>query len=132
MKRLKSTVVYTVPSWNFCNSDNLLDGEITKDTCRFCVRSGGGHSCMLYGDALYTNGEFIKKTTACKRATAGFKAVILADNVQEPKKAPDMDPREIIKQTIELYTKTVNDLLKDGYPRQLAESLAKQHILGGK
>lgn len=130
MKRIKSTVTYTVPSWNYCNSDNLVRGEVTKDKCRFCARVRGGHHCLLYDEALYGDGETICKTAKCKRATVGLGAEIVTDNVAPQQ--PTINPKDIIKQTIELYTKTVNDLTKDGYPRQLAENLAKQHLLGGK
>ena len=46
-----------------------------------------------------------------------------------PPPAPTVSPKDIIKQTIDLYSKTINDLLGQGYPRNLAEQVAKQYLL---
>lgn len=130
MKRIKSNVTYLVPSWNYCNSDNLVGGDITKEKCRFCVKDGNGYECLLHGASLTTQGEYIYKTNTCKRATCGDRATIVSEHV-EPQR-PAVQPKELMKQTIELYVSTMNGLLNDGYPRPLAENLAKQFILGGK
>lgn len=127
MKKIKSTVNYTVPNWNFCNNDNLLiGGDMQNDTCRFCIKTRAGHRCVLYDQPLKTDGEFIYKVRDCCRATAGF-----ASSIDEAPQAPAIQPKELIKQTIELYTKTVNDLMKQGYPQPIAETAAKKHLLGG-
>ena len=34
-----------------------------------------------------------------------------------------------MRQTIDLYNKTVNDLIAQGYPKQMAEMAAKKYIL---
>ena len=130
MKRLKSTVTYTVPSWNFCNSDNLVGGELTKEKCSFCVKTKDGYECLLHCRSLTTSDGFIYKAETCKRATAGDRATIVAEKVEPPR--PSVQPKELMKQTIDLYITTMNGLLNDGYPRPLAENLAKQFILGGK
>lgn len=128
MKRIQSQVTYTVPNWNFCNNDNLLPGgSLQKDTCRFCVKGKAGYHCLLYDQPLKSDGEFIDKVRTCCKATAGF-----ASTVDEAPQAPTVEPRELIKQTIDLYAKTVNDLLKQGYPRQIAETVAKKHLLDNK
>lgn len=35
-----------------------------------------------------------------------------------------------MKQTIDLYVKTVEELVNQGYPRQIANTAAKKHVLG--
>lgn len=126
MKRIRSTVNYSVPSWNYCNLDKLdIDGVVSTETCRFCIKSKGSTNCMLYNKSLIVTGQLISKTRECCKATAGFASVI-----DEPT-APEVQPKEIIKQTIELYSKTLNDLIAQGYPRQIAEQVAKKHLLGG-
>lgn len=126
MKKIKSTVTYTVPGWNFCNNDNLLPGgRLQKGACRFCVKSKSGYRCSLYDEPLSTSDGMIEKTRACCKATAGY-----ASSIDEPPPAPTIDPRDLMKQTIELYSKTLNDLINQGYPRAIAETVAKQHLLG--
>ena len=128
MKKIKSTVSYTVPNWNFCNSDNLINGgELSKNTCRFCHKTKAGHECLLYNVSLSSNDGLINKTRECCKATAGF-----ASTIDEPAQQPVIDPREVMKQTIELYMKNVKELRSQNYPQAMAESLAKQLILGGK
>lgn len=118
-------VAYIVPQWNYCNNDNLLPGgHLQKSTCRFCLKTRAGHHCMLYDQPLKSDGEYIDKVRECCRATAGYPSSI---DLAPP--APTVDPRELMKQTIDLYSKTVNELLKQGYPRQIAETVAKKHLL---
>lgn len=126
MKKVKSTVTYTVPHWNFCNNDNLLPGgHMQKDVCRFCIKTKTGHKCLLYDVSLSAKDDMIHKVRACCKATAGF-----ASNISEAPPAPTIEPKELMKQTIELYDKTIADLMSQGYPKALATSLAKRHILG--
>lgn len=82
---------------------------------------------MLYDQPLKTDGEFIDKVRECCKATAGFASVI-----DEAPQVPTIEPIELMKQTIELYSKTVNELLNQKYPRAIAEQVAKKHILGSK
>lgn len=124
MKKIKSQVTYTVPNWNFCNNDNLLPGgHLQKDTCRFCIKTKTSHHCVLYDRSLSVNDGLIEKVRECCKATAGF-----ASSVEEPT-VPTIEPRELIKQTIDLYNKTVNKLISQGYPRQIAEAAAKVYLL---
>lgn len=128
MKRIQSSVTYTVPNWNFCNNDNLLPGgRLQKSNCRFCIKANGGYRCVLYDQPLKTDGEFIDKVRDCCRATAGY-----ASSVAEAPPVPTIEPQELIKQTIDLYTKTVNELVAQKYPRTIAEQVAKKHLLGTK
>lgn len=127
MKTVKSTISYRVPNWNFCNVDRFdLDATPSKQVCQFCIKERGGHRCALYNAPLMSDGTQIRKLTPCCRATAGFESVI-----EEPPQVPTIPPKDLMKQTIELYSKTVNDLLGQGYPRQMAELAAKKYILGG-
>lgn len=125
MRQIKSTVTYVVPNWNFCNSDNVIHGgEITKNTCRFCIKSKTGHHCVLYDRSLSVNDGLIYKVRACCEATAGF-----ASAIDLPPPTPTINPKELMRHTIDLYTKTVNDLVNQGYPRSLADIAAKNGIL---
>lgn len=127
MKKIKSTVTYTVPHWQFCNVDRFdMDATPSKQVCQFCIKTKGGYRCALYDQPLLSDGVQIRKLDACCKATAGFASVI------EPAEVPTIPPQTIIKQTIELYSKTVNDLLTQGYPRAMAEAAAKQYILNDK
>jgi hypothetical protein len=72
--------------------------------------------------------EFIEKAEGCLNVTAGRKSTIISD-VDEPPR-PKIDAKKLIKQTIDLYTKTVSSLVADGYPQQMAESIAKDYMLG--
>ena len=127
MKYIKSTVNYRVPNWNFCNVDRLdIDATPSKQVCQFCIKERSGHRCALYNQQLMSDGVQIKKLDKCCRATAGYESVI------ESVEAPTIQPKDLMKATIELYNKTVNDLLNQGYPRQIAEQVAKTHVLGGR
>lgn len=127
MKNIKSTVHYTVPNWNFCNSDNLsAAGEMTTQLCRFCIKTRAGYRCLLYDESLCVKDELIYKGRSCCKATAGFESVIDATAAPE---APAISPKMLMKQTIELYTKTTNDLINQGYPRSMAELAAKKYLL---
>lgn len=79
----------------------------------------------MYEKPLRTDGEFIGKLDECCRATAGYPSVI-----DEAPPVPTVDPKELMAQTINLYTQTVHELLKQGYPRNIAEIVAKKHLLG--
>lgn len=123
MRKISSTVTYKVPSWNFCNDDSLLQ----SGTCRFCIKEKAGHRCTLYDVQLVVRNGLIEKVPECCRATAGF-----ASTIDEPPPAPTVNPKEIIKQAIDMYSKTVKSLVDQGYPQVMAETIAKKSMLGGK
>ena len=128
MKRISSSVSYTVPHWDFCNVDKFdLGGGVSKQTCQFCSKTKTGYTCLLYNTPLSSKNDLISKTVRCCEATAGIKADIIADNVSS---VPVVPPKELIKQSLELYTKTVNDLINQGYPKTIAETTAKKYVLG--
>ena len=79
---------------------------------------------MLYGESLYADDSLIQKTRQCKLACIG-----IAQEVAEPAPGPTIPPKELMKHTIELYSKTVKDLQSQGYPQSMAEQVAKKHVL---
>ena len=128
MKTIKSTVTYKVPHWNYCNVDRFdIDAAPSKQLCRFCQKTKEGYRCMLYDQSLLADHGEVHKARECCRATAGFESVI-----EESPEVPTIPPKDLMKQTIELYSKTVNDLLNQGYPRSMAETAAKKYILDSK
>lgn len=130
MKKIRTEVIYKVPHWAFCNCDANEMNDVTKDVCKFCVKTGDGERrCLLYDEGLSYIDGLVHKAKRCKEATAGIRSVIESDRVEPA--GPSVQPKVLIAQAIELYSKTANDLLKQGYPRPIAEQVAKQHITGG-
>lgn len=122
MKRVKTTVTYKVPDWEFCNCSSF--GKPTKDVCRFCVKHGKCHVCVLHNMLLdLYEGILIKKDTACVRATAGFTSEV-EDTVQ-------VDPKTVMKMTLQEYRKAYKQLIAQGYPDAMADKLAQQMTMGG-
>lgn len=123
MRNIKTAVSFRVPSWNYCNHDAApMSSKIPKTTCRFCIKTKNGYCCVLHDSLLQSDANFIYKTPKCINATAGFAAT-----VEEP--APITDPKIIMRETLRVYTKELNSLLSQGYPRQLAETLATKQTL---
>ncbi len=130
MKRIQSTVTYTVPHWNFCNVDRFdMDATPSKQVCQFCIKTKSGYRCALYNESLPYDGVQIRKTDECCRATAGYRSTVVADPAPATAATPTIPPKDLIKQTIELYSKTTSDLIAHGYPRAMAETAAKKFIL---
>lgn len=127
MRKITSTVTYTAPNWNFCNSDNLVAGEVTTQKCRFCQKTRDGYKCLLYDRELSSKGKFVDKTRECCMAAAGYESVIT-----EPAPAPSIDPQSLMKQAVDLYAKTYADLLNQGYPDKIADQVAREYVLGNK
>lgn len=124
MRKIKQNITYTVPSWNFCTLDTVQpDGRYSKELCRFCVKDKTGYRCLLYEERLATNPPFVCKTKQCIDASAGFKT----DVVEAP--PPTVVPKLIIRETLKNYKKTVDDLIKQGYPRNMAEAAAYEFML---
>ena len=130
MKYIQSKVTYNVPHWNFCNVDRFdIDGTLSKQVCQFCIKTKQGHMCALYNEALSVQNNKIAKVRACCKATAGFESVI--EPKAEAPAGPTIPPKDLMKQTIELYEKTTKDLVAQGYPHAMAAAAAKKYILGG-
>lgn len=127
MRKVKITLQHRVPSWNMCNYDGFTaDGRTSKDTCRFCQKTKEGYKCLLYDEQLRSDSKFVYKTKCCVTATAGY-AVTADEPVPE---GPIVDPKKLISETLKVYRKTYNDLLKQGYPRQIAEQIAAEYMIG--
>lgn len=124
MKRIKTTVIYKVPDWEFCNCSRL--GKPTGDMCRFCVKCGKSYKCVLHNMPLDTvEGVLVKKDLACIKATAGFKSLVEDNPIQ-------VDPKAVMKMTMQEYQKAYKQLLAQGYPDAMANKLAQRAVLGGK
>lgn len=122
MKKVKTTVTYKVPDWEFCNCSRL--GKPTKDMCRFCVKHGKGYVCVLHNMPLDTvEGILVKKDMACVRATAGFTSEV-EDDIQ-------VDPKAVMKLTLQEYRNAYKQLIAQGYPDAMADKLAQQMTMGG-
>lgn len=91
------------------------------------MKTKNGPSCLLYDEDLAIRGGLISKTTACCKATAGFQSTINTE-----RDVPTVPPKELMSQAIDLYTKTLNDLLNQGYPRAIADKTAKKYVIGDK
>ena len=122
MKRVRVSVSYAVPDWNFCDFEN---GQL----CSSCDKTKNGYACRSYAENLSSCNGMIDKARKCREVTAGFDAEVTVEAPPAP--APTIDPKVVMSETIKIYTKALNELLTQGYPRQLAEKLAKQSVLGG-
>ena len=122
MKLVKTTVNYKVPDWEFCNCSRL--GKPTKDMCRFCVKHGKNYVCVLHNMQLdVVEGILVKKDMACIKATAGFPSEV-EDTIQ-------VDPKTVMKMTLQEYRKAYKQLIAQGYPDNMADKLAQQMTMGG-
>ena len=126
MKKIKVSLTYYVPGWNFCNGDGFVPEGYN---CRFCLGSREGYRCLLWDEMLAVKGESIYKAKQCILATARRSADIVSPS-ERPQAAPAIPPKEVMKQAIDLYEQCVNDYLQQGYPRPMAEKAAKNFLLG--
>lgn len=123
MKCVKTEVTYKVPDWQFCNHSKL--GKPTKDVCRFCVKHGKAHVCVMHNMPLdVTEGILINKCMACVKATAGFRSVVEDTEVR-------VDPKDVMRLAINKYRQAYSQLISQGYPADMADKLAYKSILGG-
>lgn len=131
LKKVTTEITYRVPIWGYCNL--IKPGTLnkpTKDLCRFCVKDGKGYRCALYNRTLDVQDTVLpKKARECERATIGYKSIV--EDVVEQEPTPKVDPKMLMKSTIQMYNKTVKQLLNQGYPRNLAEKVAQDFVLGG-
>lgn len=124
MKRVKTTITYKVPDWQYCN--HSCCGKPTKDKCRFCVKYGKSHVCVLHNMPLdLFDGVLIKKTEDCIRATCGFKSEVKDEDIIQA------DPKTVMKLTLQEYRKAYNKFIKQGYPDAIADKMAQQLTMGG-
>lgn len=121
MKSVTSKVTYKVPNWNFCNHDNLFDGDLNKMTCSFCQKQKNGtYKCLLYNKELCTNGRLINKLPPCIEATISSGGEVEQDH---------NETRQQLEQSVDTLLRTIQDLMKQGYPYELAQAVAKEYVL---
>ena len=129
MKRITSGVSYTVPHWGFCNCDaNPTNDKSLKVLCRFCVKKGNSYFCVLHEEPLEKGHTLIEKTAKCNRITLGANERI-EEKPMEP--VPAVDPKKLIKMSIDNYEKQVTSLQRQGYPLEIARTVAREYVLGG-
>lgn len=125
MRKVKLEVAFKVPSWNFCTYDGFTDnGRFSKDVCKFCVKTKGGHRCTLFDEDLAADSKFVHKSQRCIKLTAGF----AQQSTPEPLA---VDPKIVMRETLKQYKDTVKQLLSQGYPKEMAETIAERFVMGG-
>ena len=129
MIKIKTTVTNKVPDWGFCNHMVGLT-KASKDTCRFCVKTGKGcFSCALYNLPLEVReGNIAKKCPECVQDGHSRKAEIVDDDNNDVK----VDPKDVMRATLSEYRKVYRSLITKGYPDVVADKLAQKALLGGK
>lgn len=124
MRKVTLKMPQRLPSWNFCKLDDFTaNGRFSKENCKFCVRANGGYRCLLFDANLTSDVDFVHKCPQCIKAAAGF-GVEEAPTVQ-------VDPKLVMKETLKQYKSVVKQLLSQGYPKEMAETLAEQFVMGG-
>lgn len=128
MRKIKIETTAKIPSWEFCNSDKPTGKlSISKELCRFCHSSKAGYKCSLYNVWLSADRALVNKAPQCIYATTWGTAEVLEEDIADEIK---VDPKLIVKETLKTYKKTLAGLIADGYPQNLAETVAEQYVLG--
>ena len=124
MIKIKAKVEYKVPDWGHCNFSSGFY-RVSKEKCRFCIETKKGvHACALYNVPLQTEEGYVAvKCPKCVKA--GF--VHREEIVDEPE--VKVNPQEIIKLTLSEYRKTYKQLIAEGYPEAMADTLAQKALL---
>lgn len=129
LKKVTTNITYRVPTWNYCNM--IKPGTLSKPTnekCRFCVKDGKGYRCALYNSTLDVKDTvLVRKTRDCEKATVGYKSIV--EDVPDVDPTPTIEPKKLMKTTIQLYNKTRKQLLSQGYPAALADQVAMDFVL---
>ena len=129
MRKLKLSVVAKMPSWHFCNCDKTtLNLKISSELCKFCAKEKNTYRCTLYDCYLSADRGLVNKCPGCIDNTHNGTATVIEEGLQD---TPKIAPQQIAEAAIDGYMKTLNDLLAQGYPRNLAEAAAKKYMLEG-
>lgn len=111
-----------MPNWHLCN---LEAGGISQEKCRFCTLVKRGkqqvHVCVLHNEPLLTEEGFqVHKCNNCKK-----QANLVEDTLQQP----SVPPQELMKYALDTYSAHFKQLIKEGYPVEIAEKYARQKVL---
>lgn len=128
MKRVTTKISYVVPAWRLCNKRRGL--VALKETCRFCIQTKEGPTCVLYSEQLSYENSGISKAQGCLRAMCGYESVVedIEEHVVVIK--PDVNPSNIAKEAIIEYVKLYNEIKAQGIPDKLAAKTALDYVLG--
>ena len=125
VKKVTTEITYRVPMGSYCNLSDK-----TKDKCRFCVKDRSGYRCALYNEPLNTTETvYVLKARDCTRALCGYKSVV--EDVQEQEFTSIVDPKLIMRTTLDEYTRVRNKLMSQGYPVSIVDKIAREYVLGG-
>lgn len=124
MRKVKIEITTKLPSWHFCNSEKVAGLKVSGELCRFCQKTKNGHKCLLYDKWLTSDRGLVDKAPACIKATSNKSAAIVDTEL------PQVDPKYIIKESLKTYKQTVDGLLNQGYPQNLAEDIAMKYVIG--
>ena len=125
MRKVHIELTAKVPAWHFCNLDKTTRSlKVSSELCRFCHQTKDGYRCSLYNVWLTSDRRLVDKADRCIKDTMQRSAEVVDEDV------PQIDPALIISETLKSYKKTLNSLLAQGYPRNLAEAIAEKFTLG--
>ena len=129
MKKIKTTVTYKVSDGFYCNlRQEKHKGFPANQRCRFCTQvSKNNFVCVLHNMPLVVEeGCLIRKDKACIRNMAYKSQTVpdVDDTIQ-------VDPKTVMKMTLQEYRKAYKQLIAQGYPDAMADKLAQQMTMGG-
>ena len=132
LKKVTTEITYRIPTGCYCNLNK--PGTInkpTKDMCRFCVKDGKGFRCALYNRTLDVRDTVLAlKTRDCEKAMVGYKSIV--EDIADAAPTPVIDPKKLMKSTIQMYDKVRKQLLSEGYPQAMADKFAQDYVLGNQ
>lgn len=125
MRKITTTLTYRVEAGPYCNLYKF--GSATpdpKNVCRFCVKNNqGGYTCAMYNELLSSQGKVVEKLSKCSLAMCKGK-----DEVEDLASvaATFVDPKKMIADIIKQYQITVDSLVGQGFPADIAADAARQ------
>lgn len=114
MYKKNAKVTYYVPDGKYCNVDK-------KNNCRFCMKHTRGYTCAISQEPLAYDGKLIIKTEDCMWPSKCTYKYIETEQIT-------IEPMKVIEATVDNFTKIYNQLRRQGYPENMALSLAKQKM----
>lgn len=126
MKKITTTVTHRVSDGQYCNlSPTRYKNFPIEQRCRFCTNVGKStFVCVMHNLPLVVEeGCLIRKAPQCLRNM--FQRGL---TVTEPD-VPQINPKELMKWTMDEFDKIYKNLLTAGYPDALAMKTAREHVL---